>query len=379
MSDTEFFARLCHVQVQTDCTALPETRTVFSSAAAIQHLIEESSLTFATGLADMIQSRIPPSVQELRACSLPLSRDDLKSKWIVYLQYYRKGSLWYVYCGKSTNLRGGHERLVDYEYERDNIADSIRDVIKRGFKRTSHTILAAVDIPFEGADRVYVAALVTALEATFAAGLWAYSRTTLGSVTPLRFWEEAPWCGLCSHSSLMEITFRNLDDDLPNLDELRLEWKERQTMRWQKHRSSDMGKAASKRYNNSRNEAYRTDEEYRERKIQYRKQYRADGRHVAPQAQYQASAKCKALKAAYRTTDTYKKYKSAYEKSDRGKASHKKYAASEKGKTSLRKNRAKYRASEKGKAAAAKEKARRQAKAKEKRELKAKEQSASDV
>jgi hypothetical protein len=76
---------------------------------------------------------------------------------------------------------------MDYEYERRNIPDSIKDLLERGFERTSHTNLAAVDIPFEGEDVVYVVALVTALEATFATGFWAYSRPTLGSVTPLRF------------------------------------------------------------------------------------------------------------------------------------------------------------------------------------------------
>lgn len=58
MSDAEFFAMLCHVQLRTDSTVTPESRTVFSSEAAIQHLIEESSLTFAPGLADMIDHEI---------------------------------------------------------------------------------------------------------------------------------------------------------------------------------------------------------------------------------------------------------------------------------------------------------------------------------
>jgi len=60
MSDAEFFATLCNVQLLTDSAATFATRTVFSSEAAIQHLIEESSLTFAPGLADMIRSRDTP-------------------------------------------------------------------------------------------------------------------------------------------------------------------------------------------------------------------------------------------------------------------------------------------------------------------------------
>jgi hypothetical protein len=85
MSDARFFAMLCDVQLRTDSTATPESRTFFSSEAPIQHLIEESSLTFAPGLADMIRSRNTPSVQRLRACSVLLSGDDLKLKWIIHL------------------------------------------------------------------------------------------------------------------------------------------------------------------------------------------------------------------------------------------------------------------------------------------------------
>jgi hypothetical protein len=86
----------------------------------------------------MIRSPDAPSVQQLRACSVPLSRDDLRLKWIIYLQYYRKGPLWAIYCGKTTNARGSQERLMDYEYERSNIPDSIKDLLERGFERTSH-------------------------------------------------------------------------------------------------------------------------------------------------------------------------------------------------------------------------------------------------
>ncbi|KAH4934856.1 hypothetical protein HBI79_078180 [Parastagonospora nodorum] len=244
MSDAAFFAMLCDVQLRTDRSATFESRTFFSSEAPIQHLIEESSLTFTPGLADMIRSPDAPSVQQLRVCSVPLSLDDLTLKWIVYLQYYRKGPLWAIYCGKTTNARGSQERVMEYEYERSNIPDSIKDLLQRGFERTSHTNLAAVDISFEGEDMICVVALVKALEATFATGFWAYSKPTLISLTPLRFWEEVPWLGLCSHSSLMEITFAGLEDDLPNLDELRLAWKERAELATKKYRNPEKGQAS---------------------------------------------------------------------------------------------------------------------------------------
>jgi hypothetical protein len=170
MPDAEFFAGLCHVQLQTDRAATPETRSVFSSKAAIQHLIEESSLTFAPGLAGMIQSPNAPSVQQLRASTVVLTKDGLRSKWIVYLQYYRKGPHWYICCGKSTNLKGAQERIRDYEKNSSTIPQSIKDLVKIGFQHMGHTILAAVDIPFDGADRIYTSALVTMFEATFATG-----------------------------------------------------------------------------------------------------------------------------------------------------------------------------------------------------------------
>jgi hypothetical protein len=349
MSDAAFFAMLCDVQLQTDRAATPETRTIFHSKAAIQHLIEESSLTFAPGLADTIRSRNAPSVQQLRACSVQLSEDELKSKWVVYLQYYRKGPVWYICCGKSTNVKGAQERLNDYVNECSTIPQTIKGLLKRGFKRTSHTILAAVDIPFEGADRIYTTALVIAFEATFAAGFWAYSPLTLGSVTPLRFWEEVPWFGLCGHSSLMEITFANLKDDLPNLNEVLLDRIERDNLALQKYRSSEKGQAALERLNESLKEAYRTDEEFRKQRLQYSKQYTADGRQAIARAKYKKSEKYKSTEAAFKASGALAKTKSTYAKSDKNKAVQAKYAASEKGKASAKKRQAKYRASLKAK------------------------------
>lgn len=187
MSDAAFFARLCALQLQTDRAATPETRTIFHSKAAIQQLIEESSLTFAPGLANTIRSRNAPSVQQLRACSIQLSEDELKAKWSVYLEYYRKGPVWHIYCGKSTNVRGSQARLKDYVNESNNISRLIKGLLKRGYKRMSYTILAAVGIPYYGADRIYATALIMAFETTFAAGFWTYAPPTLGSITPLRF------------------------------------------------------------------------------------------------------------------------------------------------------------------------------------------------
>lgn len=146
MADAEFFAMLCDVQLQTDRTATMETRTIFSSKAAIQHLIEESNLSFAPGLADMIRSPNAPSVQQLRACSVVLPPEALRSKWIVYLQYYRRGPLWYIYCGKTTDRRGSNLRLQNYVTE-SNIADSIKELLQTGFEHVGHAILAVVDIP----------------------------------------------------------------------------------------------------------------------------------------------------------------------------------------------------------------------------------------
>ena len=138
MSDAGFFAKLCDVQLETDRSATFETRTIFSKGA-VQHLIEETGLTFAPGPSDMIRSRDAPSVQQLRACSNPLSKEDLKSKWFIYLQYYRKGPVWYIVCGKSTNLKGARERLNDYVKENRPIPQSVKDLLKRGYKQMSHT------------------------------------------------------------------------------------------------------------------------------------------------------------------------------------------------------------------------------------------------
>jgi hypothetical protein len=346
MSDAEFFAKLCDVQLETDRSATFETRTVFSKGA-VQHLIEESGLTFAPGLSNLIRSRTAPSVQQLRACSIPLSKRDIKSTWVVYLQYYRKGPLWHIVCGKSTNIAGAQSRLDDYVKERPTMPQNVKDILKRGYQRMSHTILAAVGIPFEAADREYVTALVTAFEGTFAAGLWTYSPPTLGSVTPLRFWEEVPWSGLCSHSSLMEISLTTLRDDLPNLDEIRRDRKERMKLALKKYRGSEKYRLAAVEYTDSLKEAYRTDEEFRENRLQYQRQYTADGKQAPVRKKHKTTEKYKIATAAYNATEGQVKARSEYRKSDMNKAAQKKYALSEKGKAASKRKSDKYRAKKK--------------------------------
>jgi len=346
MSDTEFFAMLCEKHIETDRAATFETRTIFTSNT-IQHLIEQTGLTFAPGLADIIRAPHPPSVEQLRACSLStLSKHDLQSKWIVYLQFLVKGPVWFIYCGKSTNLKGGQSRLDDYEKERE-LSETVMDLLSKGFERRSHTIIAAVDIPFEGPDRIYTAALITMFEGTFTAGFWAYHRPTLGSITPLRFWEEMPWFGLCTHSSLMEITFEDLKDDMPNLDEILLDRKERARLANQKFRSTEKGQAALDNYNNSLKTAYRTDEEFRNKRLQYSKQYTADGKAAIVKAKHKTTEKYKITEAAYKASGALAEAKSRYATSDKNKVAQAKYAATKNGKAAAQKKQDKYRTTDK--------------------------------
>lgn len=62
MTDASFYAGLSDIELQKDHNVTVNIRTIFSSQGAIIHLIEESGLTFAPGLANMIQSQNPPSV-----------------------------------------------------------------------------------------------------------------------------------------------------------------------------------------------------------------------------------------------------------------------------------------------------------------------------
>lgn len=129
-------------------------------------------------------------MQQSRACSIPLSKGDIKSKWVVYLQYYRKDPLWHIVCGKSTNLSGAQSRLDDYVNERSTMPQSVKDILQRCYERMSHTILAAVDIPFEGVDREYVTALVTWQECT---SLCPLSYSTYNSSMQISWLEELPF------------------------------------------------------------------------------------------------------------------------------------------------------------------------------------------
>jgi hypothetical protein len=145
----------------------------------------------------------------------------------------------------------------------------------------------------------------------------------------------------------MEIDFANLKDDLPNLDEIHLARIERQNLASKKYRSSEKGQVAMEKYKDSLKETYRTDEEFREKRLQYSKQYTADGKQAIARTKYKASEKYKSTEAAYKASGALAESKSKYAKSDKNKAAQAKYAASEKGKISAKRRRDKYLAKKK--------------------------------
>lgn len=145
----------------------------------------------------------------------------------------------------------------------------------------------------------------------------------------------------------MEIDFANLKDDLPNLDEIRLAWIERQNLALKQYRSSEKGQVAMEKHKGSLKESYRTNEEFREKRLQYSKQYTADGKQAIARTKYRASEKYKSTEAAYKASGALTRTKSKYTKSDNNKAAQAKYAASEKGKASAKRRQDKYRAKKK--------------------------------
>jgi hypothetical protein len=136
-----------------------------------------------------------------------------------------------------------------------------------------------------------------------------YTLLTQGSITPLRFWEEVPWSGLCSHFALIEINFASLKDSLPNLDEIRLARVERQKL--------DLI---------SRKERSRTDKEFREKKDKYDKQYNRDCKNKISRTKYKGSRRYKSTEAAYKASEALAKTKSKYATSDKNKAAQAEYA-----------------------------------------------------
>jgi hypothetical protein len=122
----------------------------------------------------------------------------------------------------------------------------------------------------------------------------------------------------------MEITFAGLEDDLPNLDELRLAWKERAELATKKYRNSEKGQASLDKRKYELKEAYRTDEEFRESRLSYSKQYTASGKQAIARAKYKASAKGKSTDKAYRNSEATKAKKNESQRRRRAAAKAKK-------------------------------------------------------
>jgi hypothetical protein len=127
-----------------------------------------------------------------------------------------------------------------------------------------------------------------------------------------------------------------LKDNLPNLDEIRRAQIKSLNLASKKYRSSDKGQVAIENYNNSLKEAYYTNKEFREKRLQYSKQYTADGKQAAVRAKHRASKKYKITEAAYRASEAQVRARSEYQKSDKNKLAQAKYTASKKGKASIK-------------------------------------------
>ena len=141
----------------------------------------------------------------------------------------------------------------------------------------------------------------------------------------------------------MEISFTTLRDGFPNPDEIRLDRHERLSLASKKYRASEKGQNALAERNDFLKETYRTDEEFRDKRLAYQKQYTADGRQAAVRQKYKASEKGQMKEAEYRASEARAEYLADYRKSDKNKAAQKKYAESEKGKEAAKRKQAKYR------------------------------------
>ncbi|KAH6406046.1 hypothetical protein HBI60_035830 [Parastagonospora nodorum] len=213
----------------------PIFMTLWSDKGAFEQICEAApQLTFAPGLAEVLDSPTPPTLEYFRSLPEAGSKDWWKH-WAIYLHIYElEGRKPRIYIGSSTSEVGAATRLAEYEdtTSDDGLPIFVKRAIAQGFQKTRTTLLAWSDIPavgiFPRARQRYLG-----LEGIFQ---MLFFTSIINNYEP-EWVDFMPWCRedvewepLCSHISLSERGKGDFDlsfEELEYLNTVRLELRRR--------------------------------------------------------------------------------------------------------------------------------------------------------
>jgi hypothetical protein len=174
---------------------------VLSNESVAETLFLRSSLEFAPGLLECLQSGSPPTVTWFKSLQA-----DCTKRWAVYCLLLEKpGDGPKIYIGSGTDKKDGVQvRFHQYDVGR-LLPRYVEQASNEGYTIVHKGVLCSAPIP-SASLRFLLRVLVIALECTFAWAFWAMvSRKWLGMHTLCR-WPVASleYSGCCSHSALSE-------------------------------------------------------------------------------------------------------------------------------------------------------------------------------
>lgn len=181
--------------------ANPVFALVLSNESVVETFLLDSSLEFAPGLLECLQSGSPPTVAWFK--SLP---GNCGKRWAVYCLLLEKpGEEPKIYIGSGTDKKDGLQ-IRFHQYDNGKcLPRFIEQALKEGYTIVHKGCLCSAPIPL-APPRFQYRILVIALECTFTWAFWAMrSRKWLGMHSLCR-WPVASleYGGCCSHSALSE-------------------------------------------------------------------------------------------------------------------------------------------------------------------------------
>ena len=174
------------------------------SEAALEEIVSLTSITFASGLLDVLQAASPPTLDYFKT----LSTETLAC-WGVYILIMEKCHCRpRIYIGSGTNSRDGLKaRFRDYKTDGGReLPRYVEKSFEEGYKIVHKAPLCCIPKPSASLEPK-LRLLSLALEATFAYMLWAMKTVSRDyGMAHICLWDRSDleWDGLCSHCSLFE-------------------------------------------------------------------------------------------------------------------------------------------------------------------------------
>ena len=185
-----------------NCLKNPVYAMKLTSLRFIDELLRSSGFTFAPGLLQMLQSKTPPSLADLK--TLPLHLGDV---WGVYLHVLEKpGCRPRICIGSATaKVNGWLARFRQYTVYFDPLPRYYKLYLSKGYKRTHSGLLCWAPNP-RASKRILLRTLFMLLEAAFTMGFWSIISIKDYSMPNLCFWkvEDLDYGGLNSHFPIQE-------------------------------------------------------------------------------------------------------------------------------------------------------------------------------